>query len=226
MRKLTFTHGEYNELRILISKKVLADINEQQKLHKSIRKIGFYFSDFSSKKGYGISDLEDLVRTEQIKINIGLPSLLRDTVSTELYDEISITFFRDVGSVWLKYLKGQKILETERDIQKVDIEGPLNQDLNTKYELNPFVRKICIDYYGPTCSVCEFNFENEYGDLGKGFTHLHHLKQVDEIGIDYKIDPVKDYRPICPNCHVMIHRRKIPYTIEELKEKMNKNKRL
>lgn len=40
----------------------------KKKIRNTIRKIGFYFSDFSNKKGYKISDLEELVRNEQIKI--------------------------------------------------------------------------------------------------------------------------------------------------------------
>jgi hypothetical protein len=68
MRKTTFTKSEYNELKKLISKKVLADRNEQKKIRNSIRKIGFHFSDFSSKKGYDISDLENLVHSGEIKI--------------------------------------------------------------------------------------------------------------------------------------------------------------
>ncbi|MDT8416146.1 MAG: HNH endonuclease, partial [Flavobacteriaceae bacterium] len=82
-----------------------------------------------------------------------------------------------------------------------------------------------IDHYGLSCSVCKFNFENEYGELGKDFIHVHHLRQVADIGKEYKIDPVKDLRPVCPNCHAMIHKRKEPYTIDELKEKMKKASR-
>ena len=67
--------------------------------------------------------------------------------------------------------------ETEKDEQKVYTEGTPNQVLVTKYERNPFARKTCIDHYGLSCSVCEFNFENEYGELGKDFIHVHHLRQ-------------------------------------------------
>ena len=71
MRKSTFTKGEYTELKRLISKKVLADKSEQKKIRNSIRKIGFHFSDFSSKKGYNVSDFNELVRNKQIKIIAG-----------------------------------------------------------------------------------------------------------------------------------------------------------
>jgi len=68
MRKTTFTKNEYNELKKLISKKVLAGRNEQKKIRNSIRRIGFHFSDFSSEKGYGNSDLENLVCSGEIEI--------------------------------------------------------------------------------------------------------------------------------------------------------------
>jgi hypothetical protein len=70
MRKTTFTESEYTELKRLISKKVLADRSEQKKIRDKIRKIGFHYSDFSSKKGYTVSDLEELVRNKQIKITV------------------------------------------------------------------------------------------------------------------------------------------------------------
>lgn len=68
MRKTTFTKAEHNELKKLISKKVLADKSEQKKIRNNIRKIGFHYSDFSSKKGYNVSDLENLIRSGEIKI--------------------------------------------------------------------------------------------------------------------------------------------------------------
>ncbi len=68
MRKTTFTKSEYAELKKLISKKVLADGSEQKRIRDKIRKIGFHYSDFSSKKGYNVSDLEELLRDKQIKV--------------------------------------------------------------------------------------------------------------------------------------------------------------
>jgi hypothetical protein len=31
------------------------------------------------------------------------------------------------------------------------------------------------------------------------------------------VDPVNDLKPVCPNCHAMIHRRTPPYSLEELR---------
>jgi 5-methylcytosine-specific restriction enzyme A len=55
------------------------------------------------------------------------------------------------------------------------------------------------------------------GDIGKGFIHVHHLTQLSDIGQGYEVDPVKDLRPVCPNCHAMLHKKNPPYTIDEIK---------
>ena len=89
------------------------------------------------------------------------------------------------------------------------------------YERNPLARRLCIEYYGATCSVCDFDFEKEYGEIGKGFIHVHHLTKVSDIGDRYEIDPVKELRPVCPNCHAMLHSDKDTLTIEELKNLYN-----
>ncbi len=89
------------------------------------------------------------------------------------------------------------------------------------YERNPRARQRCIEYWKPICSVCEFDFEKKYGDLGKGFIHVHHLIPVSEIRQNYQVDPIRDLRPVCPNCHSMLHRTTPPLTIKELKEKIN-----
>ena len=89
------------------------------------------------------------------------------------------------------------------------------------YERNSRARKKCIDYWKPICSVCGFDFQQKYGELGKGFIHVHHLTPVSEIGKSYQIDPIKDLRPVCPNCHSMIHKQNPPLKIEELIKIMN-----
>jgi len=67
-------------------------------------------------------------------------------------------------------------------------------------------------------------FSETCGDIDKNFIHVHHLKEISQIGEEYEIDPLKDLRPVCPNCHAILHRQKQAYTIEELKKIINKNK--
>jgi 5-methylcytosine-specific restriction protein A len=59
--------------------------------------------------------------------------------------------------------------------------------------------------------------ERVYGDIGKDFFHVHHLTQVAKPRKQHTFDPVNDLRPICPNCHAMIHKRREAITIVDLK---------
>jgi 5-methylcytosine-specific restriction protein A len=90
-----------------------------------------------------------------------------------------------------------------------------------KYERNPINRLNCISFFGLSCKVCNFNFEERYGSLGSDFIHVHHITPVSEIGEDYAIDPTKDLVPVCPNCHAMLHKRDPPLTVEQLKTILN-----
>jgi predicted HNH restriction endonuclease len=85
------------------------------------------------------------------------------------------------------------------------IEGAVYQVLVNRYERDPLARRRCIDHYGPTCVICGFNFGAVYGLLAAGFIHVHHLKPLAEIGEEYEVDPISDLRPVCANCHAIIH---------------------
>lgn len=85
------------------------------------------------------------------------------------------------------------------------------------YERDPNARSACIEHYGTSCTVCGFSFGRVYGPAGDGFIHVHHLKPLSDVGERYQVDPIEDLRPVCPNCHEMIHRRTPPYSLEEVK---------
>ena len=95
-------------------------------------------------------------------------------------------------------------------------EGATYRIIVNAYERNPEARSICIAHYGTQCVACGFNFGEIYGESGEGYIHVHHLRRLSEIGEEYEVNPIKDLRPICPNCHAMIHRREPPYTIKEI----------
>jgi 5-methylcytosine-specific restriction enzyme A len=96
-------------------------------------------------------------------------------------------------------------------------EGASRRILVNAYERNSEAREICIAHYGAICYICGFDFEAVYGEIGKGYIHVHHLQQLSEIGDEYLVDPVRDLRPVCPNCHAIIHQRKSAYSIEEVR---------
>lgn len=91
-----------------------------------------------------------------------------------------------------------------------------------KYERNQKARKKCIDHYGSSCSVCDFSFARRYGDIGKGFIHVHHLDPVAMKDGAYQLDPIADLRPVCPNCHAMLHRPDKALEITELQDLISK----
>lgn len=95
-------------------------------------------------------------------------------------------------------------------------EGSKREYIVNVYERSPDARKKCIDKYGYKCVVCNFDFEKTYGELGKSFIHIHHITPLAEIKEEYYVDPEKDLRPICPNCHAMLHRKTPVLKIEEL----------
>ncbi|WP_445175318.1 HNH endonuclease [Microcoleus sp.] len=123
---------------------------------------------------------------------------------------------------WQNPLQVQESVTTTRffpdevdSVQKFR-EGAVRQVSVNAYEREPKARQKCIDYYGSSCSICDFDFGRAFGQLGKGFIHVHHLKPLSEIAEEYEIDPIKDLRPVCPNCHAMIHRRSPPLSLEEI----------
>lgn len=131
---------------------------------------------------------------------------------------------RDIYEKFSKMITNSEyetIYPDEIDSNQKYLEGKSKKVLVNTYERNLNARKDCINFYGFTCQVCEFDFEKKYGELGKNFIHVHHKLDIAEIGEEYQIDPIKDLIPVCPNCHSMLHKRKPAYSIEELKEIIN-----
>jgi hypothetical protein len=95
-------------------------------------------------------------------------------------------------------------------------EGATKPILVNSYERSPQARRQCITHYGAKCVVCDFDFATSYGVLGAGFIHVHHIVPLVNLRKSYVVDPVRDLRPVCPNCHAMLHARTPALTIEEL----------
>jgi 5-methylcytosine-specific restriction protein A len=163
----------------------------------------------------------DLLKLGKLGTQNWTPQASGISIRTELVEELE--------ALWFNFLATQNIRQNpfaypQGDVSDSYTEGTPNQVLQTKYERNPFARKVCIEHYGTACTVCNFNFEDVYGELGKGFIHVHHLTQIAKVGKQHKVDPLKDLRPVCPNCHAMLHRRKEGLSIEELRSLLVKEK--
>lgn len=87
-----------------------------------------------------------------------------------------------------------------------------------QYDRSSVARRACIGHHGYQCAVCGFNFGKVYGDLGFEYIEVHHVRPISEVKGEHEIDPLVDLRPVCANCHRMLHKKNPPLSIEELKK--------
>ncbi|MGO7347437.1 hypothetical protein ACCS92_08855 [Rhizobium ruizarguesonis] len=85
-----------------------------------------------------------------------------------------------------------------------------------RYERSVRAREACVAHYGVACFGCGDDLGKKYGARGAGLVHVHHLSPLSSIGTEYQVDPIKDLRPVCPNCHAIIHRGATMLSMEEL----------
>jgi 5-methylcytosine-specific restriction protein A len=68
------------------------------------------------------------------------------------------------------------------------------------------------------CEVCDFDFEQAYGERGAGYVECHHIVPLHIAGEG--TTKLSDLALICSNCHRMIHRRAPWPTPAELRSAM------
>ncbi|WP_066350461.1 HNH endonuclease [Aliarcobacter skirrowii] len=94
------------------------------------------------------------------------------------------------------------------------------------YKRSKKLREEAIRYYTVDdkikCRVCCFNFEDFYGEYGRGFIEIHHQKPIFQFNGDDTeqtiTEALRNVIPVCSNCHRMIHRRREnPLSLEEIR---------
>ena len=97
-------------------------------------------------------------------------------------------------------------------------QGRRIQYLTSRYERVPANRQAAIRIHGTVCQVCGFDFYQHYGELGKNYIEVHHIKPLSSLDEEVIIDPYNDLVCLCANCHRMMHRNSgHVMTVEELK---------
>jgi predicted HNH restriction endonuclease len=106
---------------------------------------------------------------------------------------------------------------------QVFFEGAIRGMLRDTNKRAPAARDLCIMHYGCACVICGIEFECVYGSIAAGFIHVHHMRPFADRKGERRTDPVKHLRPVCPNCHAVLHLGS--FSIPELKKKVESRRR-
>lgn len=162
-------------------------------------------------------DKDNLEKVDSNKIQQWFPQQSGISIKPEIIAQLE--------SNWFDFIRKNKYIgngfvsdDVISDENESFMEGKSKEITQTRYERNPQARKTCLKHHGYSCQICEFNFEKAFGEIGKGFIHVHHINAIALIGKEYKIDPKNDLIPVCPNCHAMIHSKRPAFSIDEIKE--------
>lgn len=155
---------------------------------------------------------------------IGIPfknSVVSGKGITEAEVEAILEYgFSTVGDVMRKLTEVDRIGFTEDD--EGFPEGKIKLKQHLIRERNPEVIQLAKEHFLQKhgklfCEVCEFDFQQYYGELGNGYIEGHHTKPVSEMDDNHETK-VEDIALVCANCHRMLHRQRPWLSISELKQ--------
>ncbi len=95
------------------------------------------------------------------------------------------------------------------------MEGAVRRISVNQYERDPRCRTQAIQKHGVRCFGCRLELAEMYGIIARGYIQIHHVKPVSSGITKTKID---DLIPLCPNCHIIVHLKDPPLTVNELKD--------
>lgn len=104
------------------------------------------------------------------------------------------------------------------------IEGATKTVTVNAYERKPEARIACLEYWGTSCTVCDMDFQTTYGANPVRCIHVHHLHPLSAIGTAHTVDVINDLRPVCPNCHTVLHTTTPPLSISELRARLREKR--
>lgn len=93
------------------------------------------------------------------------------------------------------------------------------------YERDGKARAACLEHHGYRCQGCGVTMKEVYGEMAERVIHVHHIKPVSRLPDGYKIDPLTELVPVCPNCHAVIHAKPAPLSITQLKSCLAANRK-
>ncbi|WP_453993298.1 HNH endonuclease [Bacillus nitroreducens] len=127
--------------------------------------------------------------------------------------------YNKMGTIRLRNIVKHDVEMEKQQYAAAYKDGEVKQYYGNRYERKAKNRLKAIEIHGTQCAVCDFKFEEVYGELGKDFIEIHHVKPLSTLGGAIEIDAKNDLVPVCPNCHRMLHRKRDKVlSVRELKE--------
>lgn len=140
----------------------------------------------------------------------------------DVIDTVPVDYLRDFyrGYEWdcslIERIRRHSVEEYNEDNTTVQesaepeshTEGRKKQYYTTRYERDSRNRKEAIRIHGTKCMICGFDYEKLYGELGKGYIEVHHIKPLASQEEEVTVSPKTDLICVCANCHRMLHRYK------------------
>ena len=88
-------------------------------------------------------------------------------------------------------------------------EGDQNYQLHLEAERDVEIRKVKIERFLEEhgklfCEICDFSFEEAYGEVGRGLIEVHHLLSFAELK-ERRKTRLSDLMCVCSNCHFALH---------------------
>lgn len=180
------------------------------KSHKTLDK----YTTYSKEEGWkinvvGIQYLAD----NQVSINY-----LDDVLSTNYSYEDKLSF-SSLAEETIEYNANAGQSEKEVFLYDENLfidEGKMKTVTSVVRERSSTLRNAAIKHFTVDgrikCSQCGFDFEETYGEIGKGYIEIHHVKPIFQYEDEETEKTIKkaleNLIPVCANCHRMLHRKK------------------
>lgn len=235
---LSFVRGVLDESEFIVS----SSINNERGSITAETRFGYVDFNLSEARVFASFDRSSVAGawSELIAAGLSISKLLIDT-SLYLYDKnqnlvsnpksctrmdlvsglIRVDQRSELVAACDAVLSSVRMVMTDLAAHKLHVEGREITVTSKRYERSPAIRSKAIEVHGLDCSICGFNFQEMYGELGEKFIHIHHIERVADAGLR-AVDIKQDVIAVCANCHAMLHREIPPLQPDELKGRLRR----
>lgn len=121
-------------------------------------------------------------------------------------------------TVALQVLQVDAGVQIEPQSHLVEVDGSFVEGLTREVTLRHIersaaARQACLQYHGFSCAACGETLRQKYRGLPVHIIHVHHEEPLSSVEGSRSVDPRRDLKPVCPNCHAVIHSRTPPYSV-------------